>query len=145
MFIIKTLTVFILGAVELWIAVPTGFALQLHPVATCIIAALGAMTGSVLILCIGGRLQNRFPKHFYENNDKKRYARIHKIFQRYGVIGLGLFAPLLTGAPLAVVVGLILRVPGGPLLFWINFGIVFWSIGLTFGSWLGSLGFQAFW
>ncbi len=48
--IMKLLTVFGLGMIELWAAIPTALALQLHPVMTGLAAALGAMTGIVLVV-----------------------------------------------------------------------------------------------
>ncbi len=55
--IMKLLTVFGLGMIELWAAIPTALALQLHPVMTGLAAALGAMTGVVLVVLMGERVR----------------------------------------------------------------------------------------
>ncbi len=53
--IIKLLTVFLLGAVELWIAVPAGMALGLNPLAAGAASAAGAIAGVLVILLPGER------------------------------------------------------------------------------------------
>lgn len=136
----KLLTVFGIGIIELWAAIPAGFALDLHPVTIGLIAAIGAMVGAGTVLVLGERVRNRLIRHRYPN---AQHGRIYQIWQRYGVIGLGLLAPLLTGAPLGVVVGLTLGAPTGRLLFWICIGIVIWSIILTFLGVLGLAGINS--
>ena len=74
---------------------------------------------------------------------KEQPGLIYRIWHRYGVIGLGLLAPLLTGAPLGVALGLTLGAPSRRLLFWTSVGIVLWSAGLTLAAALGLAGIQA--
>lgn len=54
-----------------------------------------------------------------------------RIWEKYGVIGLGFASPLLTGAPLGAAIGISLGAPTGKLLWWMAIGIVFWSVILT--------------
>ncbi|HUV83649.1 MAG TPA: small multi-drug export protein [archaeon] len=136
----KLLTVFGIGIIELWAAIPAGFALDLHPVTIGLIAAIGAMVGAGTVLVLGERVRNRLIRH---SNPNAQHGRIYQIWQSYGVIGLGLLAPLLTGAPLGVAVGLTLGAPTGRLLFWICIGIVIWSIILTFLGVLGLAGINS--
>ncbi len=143
--IIKLLPVFGLAAIELWAAIPAGFALQLHPVATGVTAAIGAMLGALAVMLLGERARTWLAQHHGSKGEKGRHGFIHRIWQRYGVIGLGLLAPLVTGAPLGVVLGLALGVPAGRLLFWISLGIVLWSTLLTLFGALGLAGIGALW
>ncbi len=138
--IMKLLTVFGIGIIELWAAIPAGFALELHPVTIGFIAAIGAMVGAGTVLVLGERVRTRLIRH---RNPNAQQGRIYQIWQRYGVIGLGLLAPLLTGAPLGVALGLTLGAPTGRLLFWICIGIVIWSIILTFLGVLGLAGINS--
>ena len=139
----KLLTVFGLAIIELWAAIPAGFALNLHPVTIGLIAAIGAMVGAGTVLVLGERVRNRLIRHRIGTYSNAKHGRIYQIWQRYGVIGLGLLAPLLTGAPLGVAVGLTLGAPTGRLLFWICIGIVIWSIILTFLGVLGLAGINS--
>lgn len=144
-FIIKLLTVLGLGAIELWTAIPAGFALKLHPVTIGITAAIGAMLGGVVVILLGERVRSWLMRRYSRKDEKGEQSRIHQIWHRYGVIGLGLLAPLLTGAPLGVALGLTIGAPSGRLLFWIGIGIVLWSTVLTLVGALGVAGIESLW
>jgi membrane protein YqaA with SNARE-associated domain len=145
-FIIKLLTVLGLGAIELWAAIPAGFALKLHPMTIGITAAIGAMLGGMVVMLLGERVRSWLTRRHGRKDDKGQQSRIHQIWHRYGVIGLGLLAPLLTGAPLGVALGLTLGAPSVVrLLFWISIGIVLWSTVLTLVGALGIAGIESLW
>jgi len=144
-FIIKLLTVLGLGAIELWAAIPAGFALKLHPVTIGITAAIGAMLGGVVVMLLGERVRSWQMQRLGRKDEKVQQSRIHKLWHRYGVIGLGLLAPLLTGAPLGVLLGLTLGAPSVRLLFWIGMGIVLWSTVLTLVGALGVASIESLW
>ena len=125
--LVKLLTVFGLGAVEVWVAIPAGFAMKLPPSVIAITAASGAMFGSFIILNIGEKIRNRLSRH---TNDK-RNKYMHGIYDRYGVAGLWLLAPLLIGAPLGTILGIAIGLPATRLFFWMGLGIIVCSVGLT--------------
>jgi membrane protein DedA with SNARE-associated domain len=135
---IKLLTVIGLGVVELWAAIPTGFALQLHPATVGFTAALGAMIGALVVILLGDRLRGWLLRHHGSKaNQKGKPGWIDQILQRYGVVGLGLAAPLLTGAPIGAALGLTLGIPANRLFLWLSVGIVFWSTVLTLAGVMG--------
>jgi membrane protein YqaA with SNARE-associated domain len=127
--LVKLLTVFGLGAVELWVAIPSGFAMNLPPSVTAITAASGAILGSLIILNIGEKIRNRLLKRVTGGDKRNKYMR--RICDRYGVAGLGLLAPLLIGAPLGTVLGIAMGLPVTRLFFWMSIGIIVCSAGLT--------------
>lgn len=135
--ILQLLTVFGLGAIELWAAIPTGFALGVNPLLTGFVSALGAIFGGILVTLLGERarawiIRRRGAKVSGEGKE----GVVMRAWRRYGVAGLGLLAPWITGAPLGVALGLALGAPAGRLLFWTSVGIVICSIGLTLtGYW----------
>ena len=143
--IAKLLTVLGLGALELWAAIPAGLALKLSPVATGITSAVGAILGALIILLLGERVRSWFTRQHSGKDEKRPHGRIYKIWHRYGVTGLGLLAPLLTGAPLGVALGLTLGAPPDRLFFWVSLGIVLWSAVLTLVTSLGLAGIEALW
>lgn len=61
---VKLFTVVGLGAVELWAAIPAGFALRLHPVVTGIAAGGGATLGAFVVILLGERLRARLWRRF---------------------------------------------------------------------------------
>ncbi|MFH1560555.1 MAG: small multi-drug export protein [Chloroflexota bacterium] len=140
---IKMLAVLGLGAVELWAAVPTGLALGLHPVVVGIIAAIGAILGALAVVLLGERVRTWLVRRHSGKDKKEQHGLVPRIWHRYGVIGLGLLAPLLTGAPLGVALGFILGESAGRLLFWTSLGIVLWSTVFTLAGALGLAGIEA--
>jgi len=140
-YMMKLLTVFGLGAIELWAAIPAGFVLQLHPLETGIVAATGAILGVLVVLKLGERMRTIL-MHNRKSEDKK-LGRIHRIWDRYGVEGLGMLAPLLVGAPLGAALGITLGAPFNRLLIWMSLGIVLWSAVFTLVGLLGLAGIEA--
>ena len=53
---LKLFTVFAIALVELWGAIPVGFALKLHPVMNCAAAILGASVGVIVVIALGDRV-----------------------------------------------------------------------------------------
>jgi len=74
--LIKLLTVFGLGAVELWVAIPAGFAMGLPPSVTAITAVSGAMLGLLFILIVGERIRNRLLKRVKIEHRHNKYIYI---------------------------------------------------------------------
>jgi len=140
--VVKLLTILGLGALALWAAIPAGLALQLHPIAVGIAAALGAFLSALAVVSHGERVRAWLAQRHEQKEKKGQYGLIYRIWHRYGVIGFGLLAPLLTGAPLGVALGLTLGAPPGRLLFWTSVGIVLWSTALTLAAAAGLAGIQ---
>ena len=136
----KVVSVFGLGAVELWAAVPAGFALGLHPMATGIVSAVGAITSGLAVALLGDRARAWLVARHGVPPDGGGHGTIRRIWDRYGVVGLGLLAPLLVGAPLGTALGLLLGAPVRRLLLWVSVGIVLWSALLTAAGALGLAG-----
>lgn len=125
----KFITVTGLGIIELWAAIPAGTALKLHPLLNGLAAGLGAIIGALLVILIGDRLRNWLLKK--KENKQKNKGQIYRIWNKYGVIGLGMLSPLITGATLGAAIGISLGASPKRLLFWMSIGIVFWTILLT--------------
>lgn len=140
--VMKMLAVLGLGVIELWAAIPAGLALQLHPLLTGIMAALGSIIAAVVVALLGARARH-WIMHWRGRDAIKPDSRIRRIWIRYGVVGLGLLSPLITGAPLGAALGVTLGVPTGRLLLWMSAGIALWSGILTLASVLGLAGIQS--
>ena len=99
--------------------------------AVSIASAAAAVT---LVVVAGGRLQHLV---YHSRRLAKRRERIDRVWKRYGIPGLALQAPLLTGPLLATVLALGLGAPPRPLLFWMLASIVFWGATITGAAALG--------
>jgi membrane protein YqaA with SNARE-associated domain len=136
------LTVFLIAILELWAAIPAGLALQFHPVLVGLTATLGASAGALLVILIGEPLR-AWMKGQRREGEPDQHGRLQRIWARFGVIGLGLLAPLLVGAPLGAALGLALGAHKGKLLVWLVIGAVGWSAVITGVITLGLEGAQA--
>lgn len=146
MFLAKMLAVLVLGVIELWVAIPTGFALGLHPIVTGAAAAIGAIAGAAAVVLLGEPARALLLARLHSGNsdeEGQQKGNIHRIWLRYGIAGLGLLSPLLIGAPLGTALGVALGAPKGRLLFWMSAGVVLWSAGLTVAGTLGLAGIGA--
>jgi len=139
----KLLSVFALGAVELWAAIPAGLALDVSPLLVGVVAAAGAMLGVLVVVLLGERVRDWVVRRHGDGDRTGPHGLIRRIWDRYGVIGLGLLAPLLTGAPVGAALGLALGVPAGRPLFWLSIGIALWSTVLTLAGVLGIAGLSS--
>ena len=137
---IKVVSVFGFGVIGLWEGIPAGFALRLHPVVIALASAAGSTSATLLVLLLGDRVRVRLLRRRGVEGAPPKERMIDRIWHRYGIVGLGLVAPGLTGAPLGVALGLFLRAPGGRLLFWMLIGIALWTVVLTIGGMLGIAG-----
>lgn len=141
--VLRLLTIIALGAVELWAAIPAGLALKANPVVVGVAAAGGAMLGVLVVVLLGEHVRHWLAGRHRGERETGSRGLIRLIWDRYGVIGLGLFAPIVTGAPLGAALGLALGVPAGRLLFWMFAGIIIWSAVLTLVGVLGMAGYEA--
>lgn len=139
----KLLSVFALAAIELWAAIPAGLALRLHPVVVGVTSAAGAISGTLAVALLGARLRSWLLRRHAGKDSPGRPGLIQRVWRRYGVAGLGLLAPVSTGAPLGVALGLALGAPVGRLALWSTLGIVLWSAILTAAAALGLAGIGA--
>ena len=137
---IKLLSVFGLGMIGLWEGVPAGFALRLSPMAVGCLSGAGSICATLLILVLGDRFRARLIRPRAQTDNPKPERMIDRVWRRYGIVGLGLLAPGLTGAPIGVALGLFLRAPVRRLLFWTIWGIVLWTVALTIVGMLGTAG-----
>jgi len=143
--VIKILTVFGIGILELLAAIPTGFALGLHPAWVGVASTCGALVGVVGMVLLGERVHSwilRLHGKRSEDSVEKNKGLAYRIWARYGVIGLGLLAPLITGVPLGLALGIAFGAPYKTLMFWSSIGAVLWGVSITLGISLGITGIE---
>ena len=140
--ITSLIAVFGASIIELWLGIPLGFFLNLNPVLIAIISAAGSILSAYLVIILGEGIRKRFIKWRYGEQLIKK-GRIYDIWNKYGIIGLGLLSPLLFGAPIGAALGIGLKAPRYRLLSWMSIGIVIWSIILTTSGFFGLMSFQS--
>jgi hypothetical protein len=143
MTLIPILTVFGLSILELWAAIPAGFALNLHPALTATTSAAGSILSAFAVTFTGEKIRNRIIQWRYKGKEPKQ-GFFSRVWGKYGVIGLGLLSPLLFGAPIGAAVGTVLCGNRRQLFLWMSIGIVVWAIGLTVAALVGVSGLKRF-
>ena len=136
--LLKLLSTAAAGALDVWVGIITGVALGLSPLLSGAVSVASAVVGVTLVVAAGERLQGRL---YRSRRLAKRRERIERVWKRYGIPGVALQAPLLTGPLLATVLALGLGAPPRPLLGWMLASIVLWGAILT-GT--VALGFSVF-
>ncbi|MGZ7050054.1 MAG: small multi-drug export protein [Methanobacterium sp.] len=140
--IYQIILVFVASFIELWAGIPLGLALQLNPFLTGTVAALGAITAAFIVSFLGEGVREKFIKWRYKDKDLKK-GTFYKVWNKYGIIGLGLLSPLLFGAPLGAALGIVLGAERKALFMWMSIGIVLWSIFLTLAGYFGIMKIQS--
>ena len=131
---LKILSTVAAGALDVWVGIFTGVALGLHPILSGVISIASAAVTVMLVVAGGERLQGRI---YRSRRLAKRRERIERVWKRYGIPGVALQAPLLTGPLLATVLAIGLGAPPRPLLVWMLASIVLWGVVLTGAAALG--------
>ena len=126
------------GALDVWVGIITGLALGLSPASSGAVSIAGAVAGVTLVVAAGGRLQHLI---YRSRRLAKRRERIERVWERYGIPGVALQAPLLTGPLLATLLALALGAPARPLLLWMLASVVLWGAVLAGAA---ALGFSMF-
>jgi hypothetical protein len=133
----KLLTLFALGVAELWAAAPAGAVMGLDPLLVCLVAAAGAVSGGTVVILLGERVKAWLAKRGKREKLEERRGLLFRVWQRHGVVGWGLLAPLVVGSPLGAALGLVLGAPPRRLLPWLAAGSIIWSAVFSLAAALG--------
>jgi len=136
------LVIFAASVAELWVAIPLGLVMKINPIIIATVSAAGAIFAAVCVTLLGDNLRTRLLKWKYDDAEALKKTRLYNVWNKYGVIGLGLLSPLIFGAPLGAAVGIALGARKNGLLLWMSIGIIIWSIGLTVAGSMGLLALE---
>lgn len=138
------LAAFVLAAtpwIELLVVIPLGLAWGLPPIPLAIVVAVGNLATVLPVIWLYDKWrqwrQQRKQLIDSEPGTSRRWERAQRIWNRYGLPGLALAAPLVTGVHLAAVIALVAGSPRRPVTYWMTSAIVLWTIGTTVVSLLG--------
>jgi uncharacterized membrane protein len=131
---------FVLAAtpwIELLFVIPLGVAMGLGPVPVALDAFAGNALPVILIVFGYDRWLARrsgAPTAGDSRREGRRWTRAVRIFNNYGLPGLALAGPLLTGIHLATVIALLFNPDRRKLLFWMTMSLLLWTVALTMVS-----------
>jgi membrane protein YqaA with SNARE-associated domain len=137
--IYKILNVAALATFEIYAAIPAGFAFKLNPLVIFAASAVGGLVGVFVAAYLGDIIKKWLSKFRKNEKPKAEPGFILKIWEKYGVIGLGLIGTMTVGAPISIGVGVGFNVPTNKMVFWCSLGVL---IRCTLFTAIGHYGLQ---
>lgn len=140
--VLKILTVAGLATFELYAAIPAGFAMGLSPWAILFASLAGGIAGVFIAAFLGDKIRSLFPKKERgKKTAQQKHPVILKLWNKYGIIGLGFLGTVSVGAPISIAVGVGLNANIKKLVTWCCIGVVTRCIVFTL---VGYYGLQLF-
>lgn len=133
--------VFVLAAiplVEALVVVPVAIGLGLDPVATGVAAFTGNVASLYAFVCLHERVAGWLRSRRVSQTTGSRSARARRLWKRYGVAGLSLSGPAVTGAHVAAFVALVAGSSGRTVAGWLTVSVGVWTGLAVAGSVVGT-------
>ena len=123
--ILKILTVAGLATFEIYAAIPAGFAFGLSAWVIFFASVIGGLTGVFVAAFLGDKIRDFVAKYKKPKvKEVKTDTLAHRIWNKFGVIGLGFFGTFTVGAPISIAVGVGLNASLKRLIFWCCMGVI---------------------
>lgn len=127
-------TAFLLGIIYYLAAIPSATALGLHPALAAIFAWLGYVSIAAAMLVVGAPARSWLLRRLGLAKPNPNPAWWKKVWERWGLPGLGLLAPITIGPYFAALASLTLGQKPMRVLWWISLGGLVWSAALAMGT-----------
>ena len=139
---LKILTVAGLATFEIYAAIPAGFAFGLAPWTIFFASLTGGIIGVFVAAFLGDKIRALFHKKKpTKENAEKKHPAILRLWNKYGIIGLGFLGTVSVGAPISIAVGVGLNANIKKLVTWCCIGVITRCIVFTL---VGYYGLQLF-
>ena len=122
--LLKILTVAGLATFEIYAAIPAGLAFGLSPWVIFLASLTGGIVGVYVTIFLGDKIKTFFAKYKKPKEEKPKTGLIYRIWNKYGVIGLGFLGTITVGAPISIAVGYSFNVSVVKLITWCCIGVV---------------------
>lgn len=121
---LKVLTVAGLASFEIYAAIPAGFAFDLSPLTIFVASVAGGLAGVFVAAFLGDRIRAFFTRKKKAQEEKPKTGLAYRIWNKYGIIGLGFFGTMTVGAPASLAVGISLGASTRKLITWCCVGVL---------------------
>ena len=123
--ILKILTVAGLATFEIYAAIPAGFAMGLSTWVIFFASVIGGLVGVFVAAFLGDKIRNFVAKYKKPSTKEvKTDTLAYRIWNKFGIIGLGFFGTFTVGAPVSIAVGVGLNAPILKLVIWCCIGVI---------------------
>lgn len=128
-------TVFGWAFFSFWSAIPTGIALDVSPWLVALTVTVSYGSGAALVAFGGAALRERIRRRTANRRDDQQPNRtvqaVRGAWDRFGLVGLALLAPMTVGAQAGAVIGLGFGAHPLRLVIAMTLGAALWSVALT--------------
>jgi membrane protein YqaA with SNARE-associated domain len=135
---LKFMTVLALASFEIYAAIPAGFAFGLSPWVILSASIAGGIAGVFVAAFLGDKIRAIIYKYKKQKEEKPRTGLVYQIWNKYGIIGLGLLGTITVGAPVSIAVGVGFNAPLQKLITWCCIGVITRCIIFTFIGYQGA-------
>ncbi len=135
--ILKILTVAGLATFEIYAAIPAGFAFGLSPWAIFFASLTGGLIGVFVAAFLGDKIRAMFNKNKTPKESAKKHPMVLRLWNKYGIIGLGFLGTIAVGAPISLAVGIGLNANIKKLVTWCCIGVLTRCIVFTLVGYYG--------
>ena len=134
---LKFLTVAALASFEIYAAIPAGFVFGMSPWLVFLASVTGGLAGVFVAAFLGDRIRRLFDRN-KPKETKPKTGLVYRIWNKYGIIGLGFLGTITVGAPVSLAVGIGFKAPLRKLITWCCIGIVTRCVLFTALGYYGS-------
>ncbi len=117
-------TVVALASFEIYAAIPAGYAFGLSPWVIFFATISGGLAGVFVAAFLGDKIRAFVSKYKKKKEEKPKTGLVYRIWNRYGIIGLGLVGTFTVGAPACIAVGVGFNAPLRKLITWCCLGVI---------------------
>lgn len=139
----KLLSVFGIAFLYFWASIPAGIALGLNPVVVVVTASLSYAAGVGLVTFLGKPVRDWMMRRFGDKITGDPNSALRRVWDRYGMVGLALLAPITTGSQIGAAVGMALNASPRRLFLLMSLGGVLWAVIVAAAVSLGVAGVQS--
>lgn len=112
-----------LAAFEVYAAIPAGFAFGMHPWLIFISTTIGGLAGVLIAAFLGDSIRKFFHRK-RKPKEKNQNSLAYRLWEKYGIAGLGLLGTITVGAPMSLAVGVGLNAPVKKLVAYCCIGVL---------------------
>ena len=138
---LEIFTVAGLATFEIYAAIPAGFAFGLHPGTIFSSSVIGGLAGVFIAAFLGDKIRAFISRYKKPTAEKPKEGLIYRIWDKYGVIGVGFLGTMTVGAPVSLAVGVGFNVPLKKLVTWCCIGVF---VRCALFTTIGHFGMQLF-
>jgi uncharacterized membrane protein len=131
-------SIFTLAFIYFWASIPTGIALEVPPTIVLLTAWVSYTAGVVVVVLLGTPARAALLKRFGGKGASNPDSLIQRAWNRFGLIGLAVLAPVTTGAQIGALIGLSLGAPPRKLVGAMSLGAALWGVIITLITALGA-------